>query len=109
MARAHRGVDAAAGKALTVGLARLAPVLRCVKRRRHLGVRSLLVVAAALLGCHTDSPPPLNLAEVGWKVRKGEAVWRSGPGAPELAGELLVATHPDGRALVQFTRSPLLL
>jgi hypothetical protein len=78
-------------------------------RGRHLIVLLLLVVTAALSGCHTDSPPPLDFAGAGWKVRRGQAVWRPGPGVAEITGELLVGTHPDGRALVQFTRTQTLL
>ncbi|MBI2924196.1 MAG: hypothetical protein HYY24_00645 [Verrucomicrobia bacterium] len=51
--------------------------------------------------------PPANLSEPGWSVRQGQAVWRPRQDAPELAGELLVAAHPDGRSFVQFTKTPL--
>ena len=63
---------------------------------------------AVLAGCHTLPPqPPMNLTEAGWVVRQGQAVWRTGTNRSEIAGDLLVAMHSDGRALVQFTKPPL--
>ena len=50
---------------------------------------------------------PINLSEAGWKVRQGQAVWRPDGRSEEVAGELMVATHPDGRSLVQFTKVPI--
>jgi hypothetical protein len=50
--------------------------------------------------------PSVNLAEAGWTVREGQAVWRPKRDAPEIAGEILVATHGDSRGLVQFTKTP---
>src|SRR5260221_7057373 len=67
-----------------------------------------LLGLAAAAGCRTLAPmPSVNLAEPGWKTRQGEAVWRSKKDAPEISGELLVATHPNGRTLVQFTKTPI--
>jgi len=67
---------------------------------------ALFIALLLAPGCRTPPPPAaINLAEAGWKVRQGQAVWRSGPSG-EIAGELLVATHPDGRSLVQFTKTP---
>ena len=61
-----------------------------------------------LCSCRTVPPlPAVNLAEPGWRVQRGQAVWRSRQDAPEIAGELLVATHSDGRAFLQFTKTPL--
>ena len=40
-------------------------------------------------------------------MREGQAVWRSGKRAPEIAGELQIATHPDGRVWLQFTKTPI--
>jgi hypothetical protein len=65
------------------------------------------VVAAVLVGCATMAPlPPANLQEPGWNVRDGQAVWKRDRKTPEIAGEILVATRADGRALVQFTKNP---
>jgi hypothetical protein len=48
----------------------------------------------------------VNLQAPGWTVRQGQAVWRLEHGTREIAGELLVATQAEGRAFVQFTKSP---
>ena len=80
------------------------------KARCANGVRQILAVSAAigLTACRTTtSLPPVNLSEPGWIVREGQAVWRQHRDAPDVAGELLVATHRDGRTLVQFTKTPI--
>lgn len=67
---------------------------------------AFLLVAAS--GCRTLSHPlpPANLKEPGWTVRQGQAVWHRPQDAREIAGDVLVATRPDGRGFVQFTKSP---
>ena len=66
-----------------------------------------LLVVISSPGCRTAPPlPPADLQQPGWVVREGQAVWRTKREAPEIAGEVLVATHSDGRALVQFTKNP---
>jgi hypothetical protein len=58
-------------------------------------------------GCRSLPPlPPANFAEPGWTVREGQAVWRAKRNAPEIAGEILVATQNNGRTFVQFTKTP---
>ena len=69
------------------------------------------VLAALLLlffaGCQTLPPlPTVNLKEPDWTVREGQAVWRRTRSAPEIAGEILVATRRDGSSFVQFTKAP---
>jgi hypothetical protein len=67
-----------------------------------------LLGLSGLTACRTAPPlPPLNLAEAGWSTHQGQAVWRSKKGAPEISGELILATHTDGRNFVQFTKTPL--
>lgn len=81
---------------------------------RHFGegAKALLLLAGLSLltftaGCVTGRPlPPANLSEPGWTVRQGQAVWKPNSKAPEIAGELLLATRPDGSAFVQFTKTP---
>jgi hypothetical protein len=75
-----------------------------------LRVNIVLGAWLALAGCQSLPPDtPINLAEPGWSVRQGQALWRRGVGDEGLAGELVVATHPDGRALVQFLKTPVVL
>jgi hypothetical protein len=63
-------------------------------------------LALATTGCRTVAPlPAVNLEEPGWTVRQGQAVWRPGRGAPEIAGEILVAWRGE-RAFVQFSKPP---
>ena len=50
--------------------------------------------------------PPANLSSPGWQIREGQAVWRMKRDAPEIAGEVLLATAAGGRAFVQFTKTP---
>jgi hypothetical protein len=71
-------------------------------------VLGTLFVLFGASGCRTSRLlPPANLSEAGWHVRQGQSVWRSKAGAPEIAGELLVATRADGRVFLQFTKTPL--
>jgi hypothetical protein len=70
----------------------------------------LAIITLALLGgagCATTHPlPPANLAEPGWTVRHGQAVWHLPQGNREIAGEVIVATRKDGESFVQFTKNP---
>jgi len=71
------------------------------------GLTCGLILLPALLGCRTPPPiPQVNLIEEGWSVRHGQALWRPKRDAPEIAGELLIATHTNHSALVQFIKSP---
>lgn len=63
-------------------------------------------IVATFSGCRTAPLPKINLSEPGWTVRHGQAVWRAAPGVPDIAGDLLLATHSDGRTLIQFTKPP---
>jgi hypothetical protein len=72
--------------------------------RHSVGVA--LVSAVLSTACRTTPLPPINLQEPGWTVREGQALWKRNKTAPELAGELLVATSRDGRSFVQFTKTP---
>ena len=61
-----------------------------------------------VLGCQIfPKLPPVDLSQPDWTTRQGQAVWRADRNAPEIAGEILVATKPDGSAFVQFTKTPL--
>ncbi len=58
-------------------------------------------------GCR-DLPPlsKVELAGPGWTVRKAQAVWHPSHQAPEIVGEILVATRGDGSAFVHFSKPP---
>lgn len=50
--------------------------------------------------------PKADLSENGWTTFQGQAVWQANENASEIAGELLLATHREGRSFVQFTKTP---
>ena len=50
--------------------------------------------------------PPVNLSAPGWIVLEGQAVWRAKSGAPEIAGDLLLAREGNERTFLQFTKMP---
>jgi hypothetical protein len=67
----------------------------------------LMLLAAT--GCQTVPPlPAADLEEPGWTVRQGQAVWRRERGAPEIAGDFLVAWRGQS-AFVQFSKPPFTL
>jgi len=49
--------------------------------------------------------PADDLSASGWTVRQGQAVWKTHDS--EIAGELILASHADGRSSVQFIKTPL--
>ncbi len=87
-----------------------ATTLPCqASRQRTVLCLSVLLVLFCLAGCRS-APAPLpaiNLSEPGWKLREGQALWRSAKDAPEIAGEVTLALHADGRSWVRFTKTPL--
>ena len=63
---------------------------------------------ALLTACCTVSKAPLFTATgPGWRVQEGQALWKFSRRAPELGGELVIASDQEGRCLVQFTKTPL--
>jgi hypothetical protein len=63
--------------------------------------------AALLTGCSGPRLAPVDLSAPGWRLQEVAAVWRPRREAPELAGELMLATHPSGERLVQFSKQAL--
>jgi len=58
--------------------------------------------------CSTSPPlPPVDMSEPGWTLHGGQTVWRRKYGAPEIAGEILFATHAGGRTLLEMSKNPL--
>jgi hypothetical protein len=84
-------------------------ILRWMRLGWRAARRGIMVLAFVFLSaCRTAHPlPPVNLSDSGWTVRQGQAVWCARKDAPELAGEILVATRPDHSSFVQFTKTPL--
>ena len=75
---------------------------RCVFRWLAPGL-----VLSSLCACQTiGTIRPVNLAEPGWRVREGQAVWQMPGKRPELAGELTLAANVDGRCFLEFTKGP---
>jgi hypothetical protein len=67
----------------------------------------LLPVSILFSGCRTlPEVPAVDLAEPGWTIHQGQALWRPSRTAPEIAGDLLLARNQNGRSLVQFTKTP---
>jgi len=67
-------------------------------------------LAVLLIGCRTTPKlPPINLSEAGWRVQQGQAVWKPDANAPELSGEVVWASNPDGRFFAQFLKTPITL
>ncbi len=70
----------------------------------YLGCLATLLLCT---GCvSAGDPAPIRLSEPGWRVQTGQAVWKPGRGRPEIAGELFIACHEDGRRLVRFDKTP---
>ena len=58
-------------------------------------------------GCRTvPELPRVDLSQPGWTMRQGQAVWKANADAPEIAGELLLATHPQRGMVLQFLKTP---
>ena len=66
-----------------------------------------LTLLALFSGCQTPSEPFLTTSGSGWRVQEGQALWRPGRRFPELGGELVLASHADGRGIIQFAKTPL--
>src|ERR1044071_2118887 len=78
-----------------------------LSRRRFWDLLLPVLASGCLSACGTARPlPAVNLSEPGWRVQQGQAIWRTRKNAPEVAGELMVATHPGGRTFLQFTKTP---
>lgn len=67
-----------------------------------------VALAALILLCGCRTPQSLFTATgPGWHVQQGQALWRPERGLPEFGGDLVLASNPDGRALIQFDKTPL--
>jgi hypothetical protein len=89
----------------------VAPDVRRGTLRTAGGIPLLTSVATLLMmflcACRTlPNLPPADLSQPDWKARQGQAVWKSATEAPEIAGELLLATHPRHGMVLQFIKTP---
>jgi hypothetical protein len=77
------------------------------RRRRRLAPGLALLLLAGLSACRTVPPlQKVNLAEPGWTIHEGQAIWRYRPDSPEITGDLLAATRSDGSVFVEFSKTP---
>ena len=58
-------------------------------------------------GCATTPESLFTVSGAGWTVQQGQALWTPRHGAPQLGGDIVLATDANGRALVQFEKMPL--
>lgn len=64
------------------------------------------LLALATAGCASVAPlTPVDLAESGWTIRSGQAIWRPSANRPELVGDLLIAWRGDGSGFIQFSKA----
>ena len=66
-----------------------------------------LILALLSYGCQTSTQSLFTVSGSGWCVQRGQALWRPSRGLPELAGDLVVASHEDGRCFLEFAKTPL--
>lgn len=66
-----------------------------------------LAVLVLVCGCRTTIQSLFTATGPGWHVQQGQALWRPKSGLPEFGGDLVLAGSPDGRALIQFDKTPL--
>jgi len=69
---------------------------------------ALLASLPLCSGCRTPRESDLfTTSGPGWRIQEGQALWRPRRGFPELGGDIVMASHADGRCVIQFTKTPL--
>jgi len=66
-----------------------------------------LVALVLFCGCRTTKQSLFTASGPGWRVQQGQALWRPERGLPEFGGDLVLVSNADGRALIQFDKTPL--
>ena len=69
----------------------------------------LPVLLLGLTGCRSTTETLFTVSGPGWRIQEGQALWRPRRGLPELGGDLVLASHEDGRCAVEFAKTPLVL
>ena len=74
--------------------------------RRYFALYTVALAAAlGLLGCASGPPlAPVDLTAPGWRMREGQAIWKPGADAPELVGDIVLATYSTG-SYVRFSKT----
>jgi hypothetical protein len=70
---------------------------------------SLLAGLIFFCGCATTPQNLFTVSGPDWRVQQGQALWTPRLGAPQLGGDLVLATDTNGRSYVQFEKMPLSL
>jgi hypothetical protein len=66
----------------------------------------LTVLFALFWGCASSGPmAPLDLSAPGWQVKQGQAIWKPETKKPEITGDIVLATNPNGTSYVQFSKT----
>jgi hypothetical protein len=69
---------------------------------------ALLAILPLCSGCRTPRDSDLFVTNgPGWRIQEGQAIWRPRQGIPELGGDIVMASHADGRCVIQFIKTPL--
>jgi hypothetical protein len=70
---------------------------------------SFLAGLIVFCGCATTPENLFTVSGPGWTVQQGQALWTPRSGAPQIGGDLVLATDGKGSALVQFEKMPMSL
>jgi hypothetical protein len=68
---------------------------------------SLLAGLIFLCGCQSIPQNLFIVSGPDWHVQQGQALWTPRRGAPQFGGDLVLATDNNGRAYIQFAKTPL--
>jgi len=49
--------------------------------------------------------PPVDTSSPGWTVRQGQALWRTENEKPEVAGDVVLSSHPQAGSFIQFSKT----
>jgi len=68
---------------------------------------ALLASLMLFCGCQTTKKSLFTASGPDWHIQEGQALWRPQRGLPEFGGDLVLASHADGRCLIQFDKTPM--